>query len=69
MRATDIPRFANLSASEKLLLVEDIWDGLAADDASVPVPDSHKRELDRRLNSAGRLLTLEQLQARVDFRK
>jgi putative addiction module component (TIGR02574 family) len=69
MRATDIPQFTKLSPSEKILLAEDIWDSVSANDASVPIPESHKRELDRRARSAGRLLTIEQLQARIDSRK
>ena len=39
-----------LSPSERLRLVEEIWDSLAASPESVPVPDWHKEELDRRLD-------------------
>jgi putative addiction module component (TIGR02574 family) len=38
-----------LPAAERLELVEQIWDSLAADPGSVPVPDWHREELDRRL--------------------
>ena len=38
----------DLSPSEKLQLVEDLWDDLAADPQSVPVHDWQKAELDRR---------------------
>ena len=73
MRVTDIPGIGRLTASEKLLLVEDLWDSIGADDASVPIPDSHLQELDRRLAchkaEPGRLLTLEELQARVKARQ
>ena len=69
MRATDIPQFASMGKPEKILLVEDLWDSIAIDDADVPVPQSHKAELDRRSAMPGRLLTLAQLQARVDSRK
>jgi putative addiction module component (TIGR02574 family) len=38
----------DLSPSEKLQLVEDLWDDLAAVPEAVPVPDWQKRELARR---------------------
>ncbi len=38
----------NLSPSEKLQLVEDLWDDLAAAPEDVPVHDWQKEELDRR---------------------
>lgn len=37
-----------LSASEKLQLVEDLWDDLAANPELVPVQEWHKEELARR---------------------
>ncbi len=37
-----------LSAAEKLQLVEDLWDNLAANPESVPVQDWQIQELDRR---------------------
>lgn len=38
-----------LSVAERILLVEEIWDSIAAESAAMPVPDAHKEELDRRL--------------------
>jgi len=38
----------DLSPSEKLQLVEDLWDDLAAAPDAVPVHDWQKEELDRR---------------------
>ena len=38
----------DLSPSEKLQLVEDLWDDLAATPEAVPVHDWQKEELDRR---------------------
>lgn len=38
-----------LPAAERLRLVEQIWDSLATKQGSVPVPDWHREELDRRL--------------------
>jgi putative addiction module component (TIGR02574 family) len=43
-----IPSIFDLSASEKLQLVEDLWDDLAATPESVPVHDWQHRELARR---------------------
>lgn len=73
MRAIDIPEISHLSTPEKLLLLEDLWESIASDDSKVPMPESHKEELDRRLernvNSPGELLSLKQLQARIERRK
>jgi putative addiction module component (TIGR02574 family) len=37
-----------LSPTEKLQLVEDLWDDLAAEPESIPVHDWQKEELERR---------------------
>lgn len=69
MRIVDIPEIDSLSTSEKILLVEDLWDRITVDESSVPVPQSHKEELDRRLrrykSHQGNLLSLEDLQGKV----
>jgi putative addiction module component (TIGR02574 family) len=73
MRAIDIPEIFQLSTPEKILLLEDLWESIISDDSEVPVPESHKEQLDRRLeryiNSPGELLSLEQLQVRIKRRK
>jgi len=73
VRIGDIPEIDGLSTSEKILLVEDLWDRIAVDESSVPVPQSHKKELDKRLrrykSHPGNLLSLEELQARIERRK
>lgn len=38
-----------LSLAERILLVEEIWDSVAAEAEALEVPQSHKDELDRRL--------------------
>jgi putative addiction module component (TIGR02574 family) len=72
MRVEDIPELDRLSTPEKILLVEDLWDSIASDPSGVPVPQSHKDELDRRLRrheaEPGSLLSLEELQARIESR-
>jgi putative addiction module component (TIGR02574 family) len=62
----------DLSASEKLQLVEDLWDDLAATPEEVPVHDWQKEELDRRkanlLKNPGSGLTWDEVQRRVRSR-
>jgi putative addiction module component (TIGR02574 family) len=73
MRVKDLPEISKLSTPEKILLVEDLWDNISADDASIPVPESHKTELDKRYkrfqSAPGTLLSLDDLRSRVDKRK
>jgi putative addiction module component (TIGR02574 family) len=73
MRVSDIPELARLSTPEKILLLEDLWDSIASDESSVPVPQSHAKELDTRLerhrSNPGNLLSLEELQFRIESRK
>lgn len=73
MRVKDLPEISKLSTPEKILLVEDLWDSISADEASIPVPESHKAELDARLkryeSSPGALLSLDDLRARIEKRK
>jgi putative addiction module component (TIGR02574 family) len=73
MRVSDIPEIAKLSAPEKILLVEDLWDSIASDESGVPVPQSHMDELDRRLkryeSHPGDLLSLDELFSRIEKRK
>jgi len=73
MRVNEIPEIARLSVPEKILLLEDLWDNIAADEASVPVPPCHREELDRRLaqyeKDPGQLLTLDELRGRIEARR
>lgn len=41
----DIPLF------ERIRLVEDIWDSIAAEQDSLPLTESQRKELDQRLNA------------------
>jgi len=56
-----------LPVEERLRLVEDIWDSIAATPAAVPVPEWHKAELDRRLNEPepGPSLTWEEVRDKL----
>jgi putative addiction module component (TIGR02574 family) len=73
VRASDIPQITKLSTPEKILLVEDLWDSIVSDESVVPVPQSHMNELDRRVkqfqSAPGGLLSLNELQARIESRK
>jgi putative addiction module component (TIGR02574 family) len=40
----------NLELSEKLLLVEEIWDSIAASNSELPMPDWQEKELEKRYN-------------------
>lgn len=49
MRAEQIKiEIERLELSEKLLLVEDLWDSIAADNSQLTMPEWQKKELDRR---------------------
>ena len=73
MKVKDIPEISHLSVPEKILFVEDLWDSIASHDSEVPIPESHKEELDKRFErhskSLGELLSLKELQVRVESRK
>ena len=62
----------DLTPSEKLQLVEDLWDDLASTPKAIPVHDWQKVELDRRkanlLQSPATGLTWEEVQRRVRSR-
>ena len=56
-----------LSIPDRILLVEEIWDSIAAENEAFELTDAQKRELDRRLESAhahpGRGRTWEEIKA------
>lgn len=62
----------DLSPSEKLQLVEDLWDDLAATPSNVPIPDWQLAELERRkanlLSNPAAGLTWDEIQRRVRAR-
>ncbi|NCO34004.1 MAG: addiction module protein [Armatimonadetes bacterium CG2_30_59_28] len=73
MAMVDIPEISCLSVPEKILLVEDLWENISTDESGIPVPQSHRNELDARLakhrGAPGDLLTLQELQDRIAGRK
>jgi len=38
-----------LTVAQRIRLVEEIWDSIAAESAEIPVPDAQKQDLQRRL--------------------
>ena len=73
MRISDLPEIENLSIPEKILLLEDMWENIASDEASVPVPKSHIEVLENRMqkyvSAPGNLLSLDELRSRIERRK
>lgn len=49
MATVDIREILKLSVSERIQLVEEIWDSIADHPESLPVTEAQKAELDRRL--------------------
>jgi putative addiction module component (TIGR02574 family) len=43
-----IPQFDELSAAEKLILLEELRDNLAGHPSEVPMPECQRRDLERR---------------------
>ena len=46
-----IKEIDTLGLSEKLILVEDIWDSIARNNAELPMPEWQKAELDKRYSA------------------
>lgn len=63
------PELRRLSPAEKLALVAELWDDLAAHPADMPVSPEHLAELDRRMeeyrSDPSRVTTWEAIQARI----
>jgi hypothetical protein len=45
MRLADIPQLQGLSLSEKMLLVEELWDVIAKNESALPIPAWHEQAL------------------------
>ena len=58
-----------LPVNERLQLVEEVWDSIAATPDAVPVPDWHKTELDRRLDHPSPEVALTEDEVRARLRK
>lgn len=49
--STQISDILQMSVAERIQLAEDIWDSIAAFPEAVPITDTQKQELDRRLQA------------------
>lgn len=51
MRTKELSRILEMSVAQRILIVEEIWDSIVENPDSLPLTDSQKQELDKRLNS------------------
>ena len=51
MKKYNVSEILKLSVSERIHLVEDVWDSIAAVPDSVPITEAQKKELDKRLKA------------------
>ena len=45
-----MPKIQELSIEDRIRLVEDIWDSIAVEATNIPLQDTQRRELNRRLD-------------------
>ena len=62
---------SKLDVTEKLLLVEEVWNEIASSNEALPLPEWQKKELDKRLNEydQGEVEVVEWLQVHEDLKK
>jgi putative addiction module component (TIGR02574 family) len=73
MRNPTVADILQLEVSERIQLVEDIWDSIAAVPNAVPLTDTQREELDRRLAayraSPQSALPWEEVKKRIKHRR
>ncbi len=73
MKTDIITEFAKLDKSEKILLVEELWETISEDESDIPIPESHIKELETRraeyASAPGRLLPVQELADHIERRK
>jgi putative addiction module component (TIGR02574 family) len=64
---------SDLSVAERIIVVEQIWDSIAAEQAALPLTPAQVAELDRRLaahrKSPGEGASWEEVKARIQAKK
>jgi putative addiction module component (TIGR02574 family) len=69
MGSSAIDELRKLPLAERIELVEDLWDSIAADAEELPVPESHREELARRRaayrDDPSRVLPWEEVRERL----
>lgn len=71
MRAEELrSEIRKLNVSEKLLLVEEVWNEIALSNEELPLPEWQKKELDKRLEEydRGEVQTIEWHQVHEDLK-
>ena len=48
MTIAEIDHVLMLPVEQRILLVEDVWDSIRPQSKRIPMPESHKQEVDRR---------------------
>ena len=70
MTLADIPQIQQLSTEEKLQLVAELWDSIAADAKNIPVSEEEKALLEERwqehLRDGKSALSLEEFKRRLN---
>lgn len=73
MRVSDFPDVARLTTPEKMKLIDLLWQEVESEAVASRIPGEQKAELDRRRKrydeSPQNVLTLEELQARIDAKR
>ena len=49
MKSNLLSEILNLSVAERIQLVEDVWDSIAAEPEELPLTEEERQEMDRRL--------------------
>ena len=49
MKKVDISKIFELSVTQRILIVQEIWDSVAKNPESIPLTEEQKKELDKRL--------------------
>jgi putative addiction module component (TIGR02574 family) len=51
MASRKLSSYDSLSVPERILVLQDLWDEIAADPEQVPITEAQRQELDRRLRA------------------
>ena len=73
MTALEMENVLKMPIERRILWVEDLWDSIRPRASQIPVPESHKVELDRRVEkyhaNPSALLTQQQLKEYMSSRR
>jgi putative addiction module component (TIGR02574 family) len=71
--SSSVPDLSHLSVAERIIVVEQIWDSIAAEQEASPLTPAQEAELDRRLesyrNSPNAGSSWEEVKARIQAGK